>query len=129
MLMIDDYDAIVKVIQLYIDGAGKGDIKLMRRAFHPEARLFGEADGERYDIGMEEYFKLSAESPLNNGGRYRARIVSVEQFGPAAAVVLAEDGCWGAVSFVDVFSLNRITDGWKIVNKTFAHTGGAIPGD
>lgn len=78
---------------------------------------------------MEKYFELSAKSPLNNGGKYRARIISVEQFGPAAAVVLAEDGCWGAVSFVDIFSLNRTTDGWKIVNKTFAHTAGVIPGD
>jgi hypothetical protein len=129
MSMIDDYDAIVKVIELYINGAGKGDIKLMRKAFHPEARLFGEAHGERYDIGMEKYFELSVKNPLNDGGKYRARIISVEQFGPAAAVVLAEDGCWGAVSFVDIFSLNRTTGGWKIVNKTFAHTGGAIPSD
>jgi hypothetical protein len=36
-------------------------------------------------------------------------------------------GCWGGVSFIDVFALARIDGSWKIVNKVFAHTGGEMP--
>jgi Putative lumazine-binding len=31
------------------------------------------------------------------------------------------------LSFVDFFSLANIDGSWKIVNKTFAHTGGSMP--
>lgn len=62
-----------------------------------------------------------------NGG-YRARVTSVEQTDDVASVVLVEDGFWGTVSFVDHFAaLARIDGTWKIVNKTFAHTGGEPP--
>ena len=65
---------------------------------------------------------------MNSKGTYRARVVSITQVGDAAQAIVAEDGCWGNVSFVDFFSLTRI-DGstWKIASKTFAHTGGEIP--
>jgi hypothetical protein len=129
MELIDDYDAIAKVLQLYIDGAAKGDAALLKQAFHEEARLFGEMDGERYDLNMDDFFKDSASMPLGKGGRYRAKVLSVQQVGPAATAVVAEDGCWGSVSFVDFFSLCRFGGHWKIVNKTFAHTGGAMPPD
>jgi Putative lumazine-binding len=126
---IEAYDAIAKVIHIYIEGAKKGDVGLLREAFHPKARLFGAMkDGTRYDLNMKKFFKDSAEMPLNShGGHYRARLLSVERFGPSAVAVLAEDGCWGAVSFVDIFSLNQIGGTWKIVNKTFTHTSGAPP--
>jgi Putative lumazine-binding len=42
-------------------------------------------------------------------------------------VTLEEDGCWGNLSFVDYFTLAKIDGTWKIVNKTFAHTGGEMP--
>jgi hypothetical protein len=47
--------------------------------------------------------------------------------GDAAVAVVSEDRCWGSVSFVDILSLSRIAGDWKIVNKTFAHTGGTMP--
>jgi hypothetical protein len=62
------------------------------------------------------------------GASYRARVTAVHQVGDAADVTLVEDGCWGTVSFVDFFSLARINGSWKIVSKTFAHTGGTPPG-
>ncbi len=125
MAMIDDYDAIERAVFLYVDGATKNDIDLVKRAFHEKARLFGGMmDGTRYDIDMSTFFADMKKEPLNSKGNYRARVVSVQQFGPSAAVVLAEDGCWGGVSFVDILSLNKIDGDWKIVNKTFTHTGG-----
>lgn len=34
---------------------------------------------------------------------------------------------WGTLSFTDFFALAHGDGGWKIVNKTFAHTGGEPP--
>jgi hypothetical protein len=56
-----------------------------------------------------------------------ARRTAVEQVGDAATVRLEEDGCWGNLSFVDFFALAKIDGTWRIVNKTFAHTGGEMP--
>ncbi len=126
MAEIDDYDAIAAVIKTYIDGAGKGDIKLLSQIFHEKARLFGEGPpkGKRYDLDRDEYFKDQAAQPLNTDGKYRARLVSVQQLGPSAIAIVEEDSCWGDVSFVDIFSLSQINGEWKIVNKTYTWTGG-----
>ena len=60
-------------------------------------------------------------------GKYRSRILSVQQTGDAAVAVVAEEGYWGTVSFVDYLLLARIDGTWKIVCRLFAHTGGEPP--
>jgi len=123
---IDDYDEIRRVLQLYIDGASKGDATKLREAFHQDSRMFGSLGGTRYDVPIEELFKLAESSPADTGN-YRGRIVSVGQTGDAAFAVVAEDGFWGAVSFIDYFLLTKINGRWQITCKTFAHTGGEPP--
>ena len=51
---------------------------------------------------------------------------AVDEEGDAAIVTIEEHGFWGALSFVDYFSLARIEGSWKIVNKIFAQTGGSL---
>jgi hypothetical protein len=123
---IDDYDAIRRVVQLYMDGAAKGDVSKLKEAFHEDARMFGGFMGARYDIPIAELFRLSESIPADTGN-YRGRIVTVNQTGDAAFAAVAEDGFWGTVSFVDYFLLTRIAGKWKITCKTFAHTGGEPP--
>ncbi len=124
---IEDYDAIAHVCQLYIDGGARGDAVKLREAFHPDARMFGNAGGHRLDIPIEHFFDLACKAPIGSGGNYRARILSVEQTRDAAVATIAEDGCWGQASFIDFMSLARVEGVWKIVTKTVAHTGGEIP--
>lgn len=124
--VIHDHDEIVKVLQLYSDGASKGDATKLRQAFHPEARMFGQLAGARVDIPISEFVAMAVGQPADTGA-YRGRVLSVTQAGDAAAAVVAEEGCWGSVSFIDFFTLARIDSNWKIVSKTFAHTGGQMP--
>ena len=126
--VIDDYDGIARAVQLYIDGGAEGDVSKLKEAFHDDARMFGHVGGHRLDVPIGQFFDMAASGPMNSAGTYRARVVSITQVGDAAQAIVAEDGCWGSVSFVDFFSLSRV-DGsaWKIVSKTFAHTGGEIP--
>jgi hypothetical protein len=89
--------------------------------------MYGALGHERFDVPIEELFKMSAATPMDTDGRYRARITSVDQVGDVAVATLVEEACWGTVSFVDYFSLVRSDGSWAIVNKVFAHTGGTPP--
>ena len=122
---IDDYDAIVAVVQLYIDGSAQGDAAKLREAFHPDAQMYGAVGDDRYDEPITEYIKLMEASP--GGETLRGRITSIVQAGDAATATVAEDGFWGTLSFVSFLALARIEGRWRIVNKTFAHTGGELP--
>ena len=124
---IDGYDQIHDVVERAMTGAQKGSRRLLRRAFHEKAQMFGEVMGTRYDEGIESFFDLCEEHPLGQGGRYRSRIVSITRVGDAAMVMVAEDGCWGSAAFVDLFTVTRVGRDWKITNKTFTYTGGRIP--
>jgi hypothetical protein len=75
---------------------------------------------------ITEFFEVAVSEPADTGG-YRVRVLSVHQVGDAANAVVAEKGYWGSLSFIDFFTLNRIAGVWKIVNKTFVHTGGEPP--
>jgi hypothetical protein len=124
---IDEYDAIVKVLRLYMDGSARGEPDKLKEAFHPDSRMFGSLGGKRVDVPIQALFEMTAQGPADIDGAYRGRVVSVTQVGDAATAVVAEDGFWGRVSFVDFFSLAKIDGRWWIVNKTFAHTGGEPP--
>ena len=122
-----DREAITSVIQLYVDGASTGDMAKLKEAFHQDAWMFGSFGGQREDVPIAQMFDEVASQPMNSDGTFSARVTSVEQVGDIATATLEESGCWGAVSFVDFFALARIDGSWKIVNKTFAHTGGEMP--
>ncbi len=123
-----EYDEIARVLQLYIEGDAKGDREKLREAFHQDARMFGSVGTTRYDLPIAEFIDMAVAMPADTGS-YQGRVTSVTQVGDAAVAVVAEDGCWGNVSFVDFFSLSRIDGIWKIVNKSFAHTGGDLPAE
>ena len=124
--VVDDYDAIHRVLQLCTEGEAKGDAAKLREAFHPDARMFGSIAGTRYDVPIEELFELAESEPADTGN-YRSRILSVQQTGDAAVGVVAEEGYWGSLTFIDYFQLARIEGDWKIVSKLFAHTAGEPP--
>jgi putative lumazine-binding protein len=124
---ISDHDEIVRVVQLYVEGTRRGDSGPLKEAFHGDARMFGSLAGIRYDVPITDLFELVDSGAADVDGSYQARVVSVQQVGDAAAATLVEEGTWGAVSFVDFFTLVRVDGTWKIASKTFAHTGGAPP--
>jgi hypothetical protein len=124
---IDDLEAITQVVQLYIDGAS-GDVAKLREAFDADARMYGHIGSVHHAMPIGGFIDMvaKAKSPLA-GPRYRARIVSIEVTGDAGVAVLAEEDYLGC-DFVDYFSMARLEGRWKIVNKTYAHTGGQLPG-
>ncbi len=123
----DERTAIETAVQLYIDGASKGDAGKLKEAFHEKAWMFGSVAGQRFDAPITTMIQEVTVNPLDSDGGYSGHIVAVEQTGDAAVATVEESGCWGNLSFVDYFSLAKIDGVWKIVNKVFAHTGGEMP--
>ena len=122
--LIDDTAAIRACVQLYIDGAA-GDIPKLRQAFHPDARMFGHIDADRRDAPIGAFIDLVASSRTSLAGpHYRADISAIAVHGTVAVATLVEHDYAGC-DFVDLFTLSKFDDGWKIVSKTF--TGRAAP--
>ena len=124
---IDDHDAITRLVQLYIDGAGwrcgQAACRLPCRRAHVRPYRPGRAcDSDRRLLrhgGRRQGVARRAEVP--------GTIVSIHVTGDAGVAVLAEQDYLGC-DFIDYFSVARIGGEWKIVNKTYAHTGGQLPG-
>ena len=122
---MDDVRAVAAAVQLYIDGAREGDVGKLKEAFHDDALMFGAIAGHRYDVPVAQFFELVSSAPAP-GAAYKAQIVSIDVVDDAAVAKLAEDNYIG-MDFVDFFSLSKSDGHWKIVNKTFAFTGGTPP--
>lgn len=123
---VREYDEVCGIVRLFLDGEAKGDTAKLREASHPDARMFGSVAGTRYDMPIAEFIELAAKEP-GDTGNHRARILSVQQTGDAATAVVAEEGYWGSLSFIDYFQVARIEGTWKVVSKLFAHTFGDLP--
>jgi hypothetical protein len=118
---LTEYDRIVKIMQQYIDGSKQGKSELMRSAFHPEASFFGYA-GEQLASGTQFLFDwIDKNGPAPN---IEARIVNVEILNSIAAVRLEVAGWSGKmagsnVRMSDLFTLLKMPNGWKIIQKAF----------
>jgi ketosteroid isomerase-like protein len=119
-----DYDAIVHVVQLYIDAFNDGSVAKFKEAFHEDAWIFfTDAQGALHKALLTDCFEdWAAPHPSRVVGRF----ISVVQAGDVAVVVLGFD--WGSGrshSWVDIHSLLRIDGIWKIMNKTATHNSRA----
>jgi len=123
-----DYDDIVRIIQLYVDGFNESDINNFTEAFHEDARItFTNADGELSSELLSDLFEEWA-APWEGvpGDEFVLRIVSVTQAGDVACVMLEmhtpndPSNAW-----VDIHSLLRIDGVWKDMNKTATHSSRA----
>lgn len=115
------HDDILKTLQLYIDGSKRGQSDLMRPAFHPEASFFGYA-GERLAVGtgfLFDWIDKNGPSP-----DIEPRVLSVDIM-ETIAVVRLEVASWSGklagsgVRMSDIFTLIRMPEGWKIIQKAF----------
>ena len=114
----DDYDEIVRVVQLYIDAFNDNDISKLREAFDEDAWIFFiDAEGVLHKNLISESFEKWASPPTSG---VVGRVISVAQVGDAAAVQLSFDTATNG--WIDFHSLLRINGVWKITNKTATHS-------
>jgi hypothetical protein len=115
-----DYDEIVRVVRLYIDGFNDNDISKFREAFDEDAWIFFiDADGNLHKKLISESFEEWASPP---NSEIVGRIISVTQVGDAASVQLSFDPKGKSYGWIDFHNLVRISGVWKITNKTATHS-------
>ncbi len=113
---VSEYDAIVKTVQHYIDGArsGKGDD--MKPAFHKDATIFGYAGTDLFGGPIQQLFDWNDEN--GPAKELKARIASIVLVDTVATVRLELDN-WTGSRFTDLFTLLKVDGEWKIMNKVF----------
>jgi hypothetical protein len=117
----NDYDEIVGVMQLYIDGFNDNDIGKFRRAFHEDAWIFFiDADGTMHKSPISEWFERWAKPP---GLGVVGRFFSVTQVGDVASVQVSFDRSSDlSQGWIDFHNLIHFNGVWKITNKTATHS-------
>ena len=115
----DDYDAIVRVLQLYLDAFNDNDVRKFREAFDDEAWIYYvDADGRLHKHPISEDFERWATPPSWN---VVGRFISVTQVGDAASVQLSFDSKISGGGWMDFHHLIKTKGAWKITNKTATH--------
>ena len=116
-----EHDAILKTLQLYIDGCKQGNSELVRSAFHPQASFFGYA-GDQLAVGLGflcDWIDRNGPAP-----DIECRVVSVD-IAESIAVVRLEVANWSGklagsgVRMSDIFTFLRLPEGWRIIQKAF----------
>ena len=112
----NDKEMIEKTVQYYIDGAisGKGDD--MKPGFHADATIFGYVGDDLFAGPIQKLFDWNDNNGAATG--LKARIADIDISGTVASVRLELDN-WTGHKFTDMFTLLKVDDKWKIMNKVF----------
>lgn len=112
---------IKAVISDYFSGIYTGDITQLEGVFHSEGQLFGDINGKPYFKTITEYIDgvSNRKSPKDLGEDFKMEICSIEILGHIA-IVKAQVPMLG-YNYLDLLSLTKINDAWKIVNKIFTN--------
>lgn len=113
---ISDYDAIIAIIQHYIDGARSGRGSEMKPAFHDDATIYGYVGPDLFAGPIQGLYDWNDENgPAKD---IESRIVSIDIVETVASVRLESDN-WTGHRFTDFFNLLKVDGKWKIMNKVF----------
>jgi len=113
---VNEYDAIARTVQHYIDGAKSGRGADMKPAFHQDATIFGYVGPELFAGPIQQLFDWNDQNGPATG--LQARIAHVHVTGSIATVRLEIDD-WTGHRFTDLFNLLKVDGEWKIMNKVF----------
>ena len=106
---------IAAAVGFYIEGGRKGDSKITRKAFAPNATMSWSDKGKLVTVPIQALYDYVDKSGAQTVTRGEIKVVSST---PTTALV-AVDTQFGAVKFTDMFALVRDGETWKIVAKIY----------
>ncbi|NKL21250.1 nuclear transport factor 2 family protein [Rhizobium leguminosarum] len=120
---VQDYNAIIAVLNKYNEGGAKANSAIMKPAFNENATIFGIENGKLtggkiqtlYDV-IDTSFRPSPEAS--------AAVVRVDIVGTAASARVDTDNISG-YRFTDFFNLLKADGKWTIVSKIYHTHAGA----
>jgi len=113
---ISEYDAIASTVQHYIDGGKTGRTEDMKKAFHPDATIFGYVGADLFAGPIQGLFDWNDQNGAAT--ELKGRIASIDVVETVATVRLELEN-WGMHRFTDMFTLLKVDGQWKIMNKVF----------
>lgn len=120
--MTSDLQDIERALQAYFDGLYEGDTGKLASVFHEGAHLFSATDGKLDDLPRAAWFEMVRNRPsaVSRDLPRRDWVVQIDRSGPNTA--FAKVQCQIPPRyFTDYLTFVKLTDGWRIVSKTF-HT-------
>ena len=112
----DEHKRIESTIQHYIDGARSGKGNDMKPAFHKDATIFGYIGSDLFAGPIQKLFDWNDEN--GPAADIVCKITHIDIEGSIATVRLESDN-WTGHKFTDFFTLLKVDNDWKIMNKVF----------
>lgn len=121
MLNNDDIEKIIQVVNMYFKGTYHGDVNLLTKAFHSNARITGIINNEICDWSLADFITRVTASPTaaSKGEKYDKEIISIDKTKNAAMV--KSRVVIGELIFYDYITFLKIDGQWIIRNKSFTN--------
>ena len=113
---VNEYDAIARAVQHYINGARSGKGEDMKPAFHEDATIFGYVGKDLFAGPIQQLYTWNDQN--GPAMSLQARIASIDLIDTVATVRLELEN-WTGHRFTDLFTLLKVNGEWKIMNKVF----------
>lgn len=114
----NDETAAARVpVEMYLKAQATGDPEYIRKAFHPEAKLFFNRDGKFTQLTRDEFASRFSGKPAADEAQRKRTIDSITVTGDAAMAKLTLD--YPNAVLTDYLSLLKVDGEWKIVHKIF----------
>jgi len=116
---VQEYNAIVEVLNKYNEGGAKANSALMKPAFNEKATIFGIEDGKLAGGEIQNLYN-AIDTVFRPSPEAKAAIVRIDIVGTAASARVDTDNISG-FCFTDFFNLLKVDGQWTIVSKIY-HT-------
>ena len=116
---VEDYNAIVDVLNKYNGGCARADSRTLKLEFSEQVTIFGIDEGKLSGGPIEDLF-TAIDTVFRPSPEAKAAIVRIDIVGTAASARVDTDNVSG-YCFTDFFHLLRIDGKWTVVSKIY-HT-------
>ncbi len=111
-----EIEKITETLIDYIEGSTNGQPNRLKKAFHPDLKLYYIKDGELATWVGKDYIKDTKEGePTGETGK----IISIDYENDIAVAKVQISQHQNKAPYIDYFMLTKIKDKWKIIHKMF----------
>ncbi len=119
MTKISEYEAIIKVINFYLEGANRGKDEIARQAFAQNATMYGtNKDGSIVSGSIENLYQALKTSGEAKDCKTHIDVLYIDESIASVRVIMEN---WHGLNFTDLHQLFKSNGEWKIVSKIY-HT-------
>ena len=117
-IYVQEYNAIVEVLNKYNEGCKQAKSSIMKPAFNDQATIFGlGADGKLSGGAIQNLFD-GIDSSFRPSSEAQAAIVRVDIVGTAASARIDTNDVSG-FCFTDFFHLLKVDGKWTVLSKIY----------